>query len=63
MTIPGKIASMMGWRVGPPLSVKADGDTVCMTLIKRRARGCRSVSEILDGIDENEIADWCTELH
>jgi antitoxin ChpS len=56
VTIPGEIASMMGWSVGTTLSVKADGDTVCMTPVKRRARGRRSVSEILDGIDENEIA-------
>ena len=56
VTIPGEIASLMGWVVGTMLKVKAHGDTVSITPAKRRARGRRSVAEILDGIDENEIA-------
>ncbi|CBG89824.1 AbrB/MazE/SpoVT family DNA-binding domain-containing protein [Citrobacter rodentium] len=56
VTIPGEIASAMGWSAGTTLIVTADGNTVSMTPAKRVARGRRSVTEILDGIDEQEIS-------
>lgn len=58
VTIPGEIASVMGWTAGTTLIVSANGNTVSMTPAKRVARGRRSVTEILDGIDENEIANF-----
>lgn len=58
VTIPGEIATAMGWSAGTTLVVTANGNTVSMTPAKRAARGRRSVTEILEGIDENEIAGF-----
>lgn len=62
VTIPGEIATAMGWTAGTTLIVSTNGNTVSMTPAKRVARGRRSVTEILEGIDSQEIASFNTDL-
>lgn len=58
VTIPGEVAALMGWAVGTLLNVDARGGAVSLTPAKRVARGRRTVSELLEGIDELEIAEF-----
>lgn len=62
VTIPGEIATAMGWTAGTTLIVSTNGNSVSMTPAKRVARGRRSVTEILQGIDSQEIASFNTDL-
>ena len=62
VTIPGEIATAMGWTAGTTLIVSTIGNSVSMTPAKRVARGRRSVTEILQGIDSQEIASFNTDL-
>ncbi|WP_312227720.1 antitoxin [Pseudescherichia sp.] len=62
VTIPGEIATAMGWTAGTTLVVSTNGNSVSMTPAKRVARGRRSVTEILQGIDSQEIASFNTDL-
>lgn len=62
VTIPGEIATAMGWTAGTTLIVSTNGNSVSMTPAKRVARGRRSVTEILQGIDSQEIAIFNTDL-
>jgi len=52
----------MGWTAGTTLIVSTNGNSVSMTPAKRVARGRRSVTEILQGIDSQEIASFNTDL-
>lgn len=62
VTIPGEVAALMGWTVGTLLKVDASGGAVSLTPAKRVARGRRTVTELLDGIDETEIAALNAEI-
>ena len=62
VTIPGEVAALMGWAVGTLLNVDASGGTVSLTPAKRVARGRRTVTELLEGIDETEIAALNAEI-
>ncbi len=62
VTIPGEIASVMGWSPGTTLIVSAKGNAISMTPAKRVARGRRTVTSILEGIDAEEIADFNTDM-
>lgn len=62
VTIPGEIATAMGWTAGTTLIVSTNGNSVSMTPAKRVARGRRSVTQILQGIDSQEIASFNTDL-
>ncbi|HBO24944.1 MULTISPECIES: AbrB/MazE/SpoVT family DNA-binding domain-containing protein [unclassified Providencia] len=55
LTIPSDVANMAGWVVGMKLDIDAFGESVCIKPTKRVARGRKSLSELLSGIDENEI--------
>lgn len=62
VTIPGEIATAMGWTAGTTLIVSTNGNSISMTPAKRVARGRRSVTQILQGIDSQEIASFNTDL-
>lgn len=55
VTIPSDIAAVMGWKVGMTLDVDASGNTVSIKPAGRIARGRRTLSELLQNIDETEI--------
>ncbi|NIF24546.1 AbrB/MazE/SpoVT family DNA-binding domain-containing protein [Candidatus Pantoea multigeneris] len=55
LTIPGEIIASMGWRIGTELDVSASGEGVSITPLHRTARGRKTVSELLAGIDSEEI--------
>lgn len=56
LTIPSDVAAVMGWRVGTELDVKAAGEAVNIQPVKQVARGRKSLAELLNGINEKEIA-------
>ncbi|GAA0353086.1 AbrB/MazE/SpoVT family DNA-binding domain-containing protein [Morganella psychrotolerans] len=58
LTIPSDIAARLGWVVGKTLDIREAGDSINISPSKRAARGRKSVSWILDGIDENEIQSF-----
>ncbi len=62
LTIPGDIAAIMGWRVGTELDVKASGEAVSIHPVKRVARGRKSLTDLLNGINEKEIARFNEEM-
>lgn len=62
VTIPSEVAAVMGWAPGTTLDVTTHGDMVSLTPAKRQARGRRSVSELLEGIDVSEIAEFNASL-
>ncbi|MDC9581528.1 antitoxin [Xenorhabdus sp. PR6a] len=55
VTIPSDIATVMGWSVGMTLDVRSSGDTISIKPAGRIARGRKSLSELLQGIDETEV--------
>ncbi|MCE1713996.1 AbrB/MazE/SpoVT family DNA-binding domain-containing protein, partial [Enterobacter hormaechei] len=55
VTIPSDIATVMGWSVGMTLDVSSSGDTISIKPAGRIARGRKSLSELLQGIDETEV--------
>ncbi|QCJ69605.1 antitoxin [Providencia heimbachae] len=62
LTIPSDIASMAGWVVGMKLDIDAVGESVCIKPAKRIARGRKSITELLSGIDKNEIQSLNNQL-
>ncbi|QIM66705.1 antitoxin [Mannheimia granulomatis] len=57
LTVPNAIIAQMGWQVGNTLNIEAQGDNVILSPVKRQARGRKSLAELLDGIDSQEIAE------
>lgn len=55
LTVPNAIIAQMGWQVGNTLNIEIQGDNVVLSPVKRQARGRKSLSELLDGIDKQEI--------
>ncbi|MDC9607255.1 AbrB/MazE/SpoVT family DNA-binding domain-containing protein [Xenorhabdus griffiniae] len=55
VTIPSEVATVMGWSVGMTLDIKPSGDTISIKPVGRIARGRKSLSELLQGIDETEV--------
>ncbi|MDX7998582.1 antitoxin [Xenorhabdus sp. Reich] len=55
VTIPSDVATVMGWSVGMKLDIKSSGDTISIKPAERIARGRKSLSELLQSIDETEI--------
>jgi antitoxin ChpS len=58
LTIPSDIAARAGWSVGTLLDVTADGDAVSIKPSGRVARGRKTLSQLLAGIDEAEIRQF-----
>ncbi|EOY5692349.1 TPA: AbrB/MazE/SpoVT family DNA-binding domain-containing protein [Salmonella enterica] len=57
VTIPRELATGLGWAVGVELSVEKKGDGVSLTATKHRPRGRLTVTQLLEQIDEKEIAE------
>lgn len=57
LTVPNAIIVKMGWQVGNTLNIETQGDNVVLSPVKRQARGRKSLSELLNGIDSQEIAE------
>lgn len=55
LTIPSDIAAKAGWSVGTLLDVTSDGEAVSIKPSGRMARGSKTLSQLLQGIDEEEI--------
>ncbi|MQL50295.1 antitoxin [Photorhabdus khanii] len=55
VTIPSDVAAVTGWSVGIKLDVKTSGDGISIKPAGRIARGRKSLSELLQGIDETEV--------
>ncbi|MDE9564629.1 antitoxin [Xenorhabdus bovienii] len=55
VTIPSDVAAATGWSVGIKLDVKTSGDGISIKPTGRIARGRKSLSELLQGIDETEV--------
>ncbi|WP_338883498.1 MULTISPECIES: AbrB/MazE/SpoVT family DNA-binding domain-containing protein [Xenorhabdus] len=55
VTIPSEVATVMGWSVGMTLDITPSGDTISIKPAGRIARGRKSLSELLQGIDETEV--------
>lgn len=55
LTVPTAIITKMGWQAGNSLHINMQGDAVVLTPTKRQARGRKTLSELLDGIDPVEI--------
>ncbi|WP_340609633.1 antitoxin [Xenorhabdus bharatensis] len=55
ITIPSDVATVMGWSVGMTLDIQPSGDTINIKPTGRIARGRKSLSELLQGIDETEV--------
>ncbi|KGT94773.1 antitoxin [Erwinia typographi] len=55
LTIPSEIAAKAGWAVGIELDVTAEGEAVSIRPSGRVARGRKTLSQLLAGIDETEI--------
>ncbi|ECG8625465.1 antitoxin [Salmonella enterica subsp. diarizonae] len=58
ITIPGDIAALMGWSVGSQLDVEASGDAISIKPAKRTARGRKTLTELLEGIDRQEMSEF-----
>lgn len=58
LTIPGDIAARAGWSVGTLLDVAADGEAVSIRPAGRGARGRKTLSQLLAGIDKEEIREF-----
>lgn len=58
ITIPSDIAALMGWSVGSQLDVEASGDAISIKPAKRTARGRKTLTELLEGIDRQEMAEF-----
>ncbi|EAP3911081.1 antitoxin [Salmonella enterica subsp. enterica] len=58
ITIPSDVAALMGWSVGSQLDVEASGDTISIKPVKRAARGRKTITELLEGIDRQEMAEF-----
>ncbi|CAH0306142.1 antitoxin [Erwinia aphidicola] len=58
LTIPSDIAAKAGWSVGTLLDVTADGEAVSIKPSGRMARGSKTLSQLLQGIDEEEIRQF-----
>lgn len=56
LTVPIAILQQMGWKIGNKVNLVAQGESVVITPVKRRARGRKTVAELLAGIDSQEIA-------
>ncbi|HHA3474792.1 TPA: antitoxin [Salmonella enterica subsp. enterica serovar Infantis] len=57
VTIPNDIAALMGWSVGSQLDVEASGDSINFRPAKRIARGKKTLAELLESIDPQEMAE------
>ncbi|EIZ2108649.1 antitoxin [Salmonella enterica] len=57
ITIPSDIAALMGWSVGSQLDVEASGNAISIKPAKRIARGRKTLAELLEGIDPQEMAE------
>ncbi|MHC96050.1 antitoxin [Salmonella enterica] len=55
---PSDVTALMGWDVGTQLDVMAPGDSVNIRPAGRVARGRESLAELLEGIDQREIAEF-----
>lgn len=58
ITIPSDVAALMGWSVGSQLDVEASGDAISIKPVKRAARGRKTLTELLEGIDRQEMAEF-----
>lgn len=57
LTVPMSILQQMGWHIGNQIQLEPQGDSVLLTPAKRKPRGRKTVSELLSGIDSQEIAE------
>lgn len=57
LTVPNAIITQMGWQVGHTLNIKTQGDSVVLSPTKRQPKGRKRISELLEGINKQEIAE------
>lgn len=62
LTVPTTIIKQMGWQIGSKIELQAQGETVVLRPLKRQAKGQKSVSELLAGIDSQEIQQLNTDI-
>ena len=62
LTIPSEIAARAGWTMGIELNVTAVGESVNIVPVARVPRGRRTVAQLLEGIDQQEIQDYNEEI-
>lgn len=58
LTIPSDIAAKAGWSVGIELDVTATGEGVNITPVGRVPRGRKTLTQLLAGIDQEEIRGY-----
>lgn len=56
ITIPKDVAADLGWTVGTEVAVERSGEGLNLKPAKRKARGAFTVAELLQQIDQDEIA-------
>lgn len=57
LTVPNAIATQMGWQVGNELDIQMQGESVILKSVKRQPKGRKSLQQLLDGIESQEIAE------
>ncbi|KOC87684.1 hypothetical protein [Winslowiella iniecta] len=55
LTLPKHIAVAMGWVVGEEVEVNTDGNSVSVKPARRKPRGRKTLEELLQDIDSDEI--------
>lgn len=65
MTIPADLASVMGWSAGAQVEVRQSGCGITAQPVKRQPRGRKTIAELLEGINpedmsacNEELKDW-----
>lgn len=62
LTVPMAILQKMGWEIGNKINLEPQGEQVVLTPVKRKARGRKSIAELLTAIDSKEIANLNTSI-
>ena len=55
LTVPMAILQKMGWEIGNKINLEPQGEQVVLTPVKRKARGRKSIAELLTTSDSKEI--------
>lgn len=62
LTVPNAIIAQMGWQAGNFVEIETQGEQVILKSHRRIPRGRKSVAELLQGIDSQEIAHFNQEV-
>lgn len=62
LTVPMSILQQIGWQIGNKIQLEMQGDSVLLTPEKRKPRGRKNLTELLNGIDSEEIAQLNAEV-